>query len=110
MVHAAISWLSHPGSVGAELDLSKAFDLINWNVAKTAFCWAGAPAAIVNLIALGWHELFFRFGCMSFSFLDSDAFGFLKVILAHLVSLQTCYAPWHDLLRVHHLSPHVGIC
>ena len=36
VVHATISWLSHPGTVGTELDLSKAFDLVHWDVAKTA--------------------------------------------------------------------------
>ena len=52
--HATVDWLDHPGSVGAGLDLSEAFDLIDWNVANVSLCccWVGASCSLVDFLSL----------------------------------------------------------
>ncbi len=72
--HATVDWLDHPGSVGAGLDLSKAFDLIDWNVANVSLCccWVGASCSLVDFLSL-WSFVSLCFGQRSSSLARSHS-------------------------------------
>ena len=47
-------WLAHHGTVGAEIDLAKAFDNVSWDVAAAALTHAGVNPLVVSFLRRVW--------------------------------------------------------
>ena len=54
VIQATADWIAADGESGAELDLAKAFDSVDPEVAATALAFFGTPAEVVGLLFAGW--------------------------------------------------------
>ena len=49
-----LDWWSHPGHRGAKLDLSRAFDTVQWSAAAASLLHAGTSASVVGFLRRVW--------------------------------------------------------
>ena len=52
--HAVLDWWPHPSRHGAELDLSRAFDTVQWSAAVASLLHAGTPSSVVGFLGKVW--------------------------------------------------------
>ena len=101
VVHAVLNWWAHPGSQGAELDLSKAFDTVQWPAAAAALLHAGTHPAVVGFLRRVWAGSRF---CSFSGSLSRPFFPTRGIPQGDPTSpnvLAQLLRPWHSLLHIH---------
>ena len=103
VAHATADWLAHPGQCGAEIDLQKAFDSVNWGVARAALSFVGTPKCFIDFLELGWKSP--RFVNVLGSFCLKPLFPTRSIPQGDPTSpnvLAQILRPWHAMIHLKH--------
>lgn len=102
VARAFVDWMSYQGAAGAEIDLAKAFDMIQHDVAQNALAYGGTPQEVVAWLRHTWSGPRY---CHVRGAL-ADALWPMRGIPAgdplSMRILGVVLEPWHRLVEMHH--------